>query len=809
MRIPCETNPFPSLEMPGVNETADLAARWVWHPDVRPDEPTVLVFRLPFSLEAAETVRLHVTADHRYELFCDGQRLGRGPERGDPAHWFYETYQLELGPGDHLLAARAWWLPEDGSPMAQMTVVPGFMLYAEGPLARTLSTGAGAWQVLKIPAYGREPIEMRAYYVVGWSFALDGARYPWGWESDPATAGDWVAPAILRPPVDGLSSRYYSWETPQRTLDPHLMPAMLPPMMEEPRNVGRVRHATWADPAGFMRVDPAAHDPALADAIQAMLAGQAPLQVPAGRSFRAVIDLEDYYCGYPELTTTGGAGAEITLGWTEALYEISQGRMPSKGNRDVVDGKLFYAPRDRFNLEGGENRTYDTLWWRAGRYLDLTVRTGAAPATIDALRIRETRYPLERESTFASVDSRQGKPPLESVSPIMVRALQMCSHETYMDCPYYEQLMYVGDTRLEVLATYVTTSDPRLPIKACRLFDWSRSPDGLTKSRYPSQIPQVIAPFSLWWVAMVHDLYQWRDAAATVRELLPGVDSVLTAFAGYRDDDGLVSAVPGWSYCDWVPEWRAGWPPDSRHGANALINLIYLYALERGIGLHEALGQPHLAAHWREVGTALRHAIVAAYWDEGRGLLADDRAHAFFSEHTQSLAILTHLLEGERQARLVDGLLEADDLARTTIYFSHYLLEALREIGRVDLLIDKLDFWLGLQEHGLKTTSESPEPTRSDCHAWGAHPLFHYYASILGARPSAPGLRQVRIAPQFGPLTAIRGEMPHPTSDMLRFDLRREGEALRGELWLPEGVTGELVWGDETRPLSPGHNPLG
>lgn len=803
MRVPCKTNPFPSLEMPGVNETAGFPARWVWHPDVRPDEPTVLAFRLPFTVTETQTVRIHVTADHRYELFCDGQRLGRGPERGDPAHWFYETYLLELEPGDHLLAARAWWFPEDGSPMAQMTVVPGFVLYAEGPLAEMLSTGSGAWQVTKIAAYDREPIDMRAYYVVGWSFALDGSRYPWGWQSDPRTVAEWVAPAVLRPPVDGHSSRYYSWETPKRTLDPHLMPAMLPPMMEVPRSLGRVRHATWADPEGFLKVEPAKHDAALADAIQAMLDGTAPLQVQPGRALRAVIDLEDYYCGFPELITSGGAGAHITLGWAEALYEIRENQMPSKGNRDVIEDKVFYAPRDRFILDGGDQRTYDTLWWRAGRYLELTIRTGDAPMTLNALRVRETRYPLEREGSFASSDPR-----MEAVSPIMLRALQMCSHETYMDCPYYEQLMYVGDTRLEILATYVTTSDPRLPTKACQLFDWSRSPDGLTKSRYPSQIPQVIAPFSLWWVAMVHDLYMWRDAEATVRGLMPGVDAVLTAFAGYRDPDGLVSNVPGWNYCDWVPEWRAGWPPDSRHGANALINLIYLYALDRGIALHQDLGQPHLAAHWRQVADELRPAIVAAFWDEPRGMLADDRAHQHYSEHTQSLALLTHLLDGPRRERLIAGLLEADDLARTTIYFSHYLLEALREIGRVDLLIEKLSFWYGLQERGLKTTSESPEPTRSDCHAWGAHPLYHYYASILGARPNAPGFTRVRIAPQFGPLTSIAGEMPHPSSDLLRFDLRREGKVLTGEIWLPQGVSGELVWGGATRPLTPGRNPL-
>ena len=39
---------------------------------------------------------------------------------------------------------------------------------------------------------------------------------------------------------------------------------------------------------------------------------------------------------------------------------------------------------------------------------------------------------------------------------------RLCAHETYMDCPYYEQLQYDGDTRLELLTTYAMTRDDRL-----------------------------------------------------------------------------------------------------------------------------------------------------------------------------------------------------------------------------------------------------------------------------------------------------------------------------------------------------------
>jgi hypothetical protein len=120
--------------------------------------------------------------------------------------------------------------------------------------------------------------------------------------------------------------------------------------------------------------------------------------------------------------------------------------------------------------------------------------------------LRETRYPTEMESRFESHDQR-----LSDVTPIMLRVLQMCSHETYMDCPFYEQLQYIGDTRLQVLTSYTLMQDDRLARKALLIFDESRLPEGLTYSRYPSRVLQITRPFSIWWAAMVHDYAMWRD----------------------------------------------------------------------------------------------------------------------------------------------------------------------------------------------------------------------------------------------------------------------------------------------------------
>lgn len=795
-------NAFPTLAMPGI-PPSDCPARWVWLPGARHNRDAVLAFRLCLTLAEPTVLRLHVSADQRYELFCDGKRMGRGPHRGDLGHWFYETYDLDLAAGSHLLAARVWWFGGSGSPMAQMTGEPGFLVLAEGSLAQQVSTGSGRWEVTTLDTYEAEASNVRGYHVVGRAFVVAGARIPWGWNTDLDCSGPWVPAVGDRMPIGGETNPGYGADAQERRVEQHLVPAMLPPMIEVSRYLGTVRHAEWGGDARESSglVEPHRHDAALAAHWQALLAGEQRVTLNPGTRVRLIVDLEDYYCAYPELMTSGGAGGQVTIAWAESLFDTPDSDNNIKGDRNAVANKYYRGMRDRFLLEGGADRVYDTLWWRSGRYVEICVAAVGEALTVERLLWRETRYPIEREGHFEASDPRLG-----AAIPMMYRTLQMCAHETFMDCPYYEQLMYVGDTRLEALVTHLTSHDGRLPALACALFDWSRAADGLTKSRYPSAVPQVIPPFSLWWVAMVHDYWMWRDAGAA-QAWLPGVDAVLTGIGRYLCND-LLTAIRGWNFCDWVPEWNAGWPPASRYGANALINLQYVYSLDRAAEMHEFVGEGHLAAHWREVADRVRAAIVATYWDEARGLLADDPAHAHYSEHVQALALLTGLLDGPRRERMIAGLLSAPDLARTTVYFSHYLFEALGAIGNIPALLERLSFWNELASKGFVTTLEAPEPSRSDCHAWGAHPIYHYYATLLGARPASPGFESIRISPQPGPLTRLAGGFPHSSGEMVSFDLQFHGDVVHGEIVLPAQLGGTLVWQGNTTPLVPGRNVL-
>jgi hypothetical protein len=307
---------------------------------------------------------------------------------------------------------------------------------------------------------------------------------------------------------------------------------------------------------------------------------------------------------------------------------------------------------------------------------------------------------------------------------------------------------------------------------------------------------------------MVYDYALWRDDATLVRELLPGVRAVIDGFSQFLNADGLVEAAAGWNFMDWAPEWNSGVPPHGELGVSGPINWLYVYTLERAAQLETWHGEPELASRARRVAATLAAQLDAALWDEQRGLFADDLAHMQYSEHSQCLALLSGHMDAARRPALMHGLLHDPNLTRTTIYFSHYLFEAYTQLGRIEALFERLALWFDLAAQGFTTTPEMPEPTRSDCHAWGAHPHYHLFASLLGIRPRTPGFHSVTITPQLGPLPWLRGTLPHPQGT-LAVEVAVAGEHLSGTITLPEGVTGVLIWQGTQHVLHAGRQTIG
>lgn len=467
-----------------------------------------------------------------------------------------------------------------------------------------------------------------------------------------------------------------------------------------------------------------------------------------------LLDFDELICAYPRMTLgfegakRGRKPATVTITYAEALWQPDGG----KGNRDEVSGKAMDGYQDRVVFQE-DSVVFEPLWWRTWRYLLIETDARCVLEDLDAF---ETGYPFEVESAFEADD-----PCVGPIWEVAVRTAQRCAGETYFDCPYWEQLQYVGDSRIQALIGYYLGRDRRLQRTAIEQIGWSIMDNGLTQSRYPSRQTQVIPPFSLWWLAMLYDRWLYDDGIVAADPTT--MRRVLDAFAGL-DEEG----ERYWMFADWVPAWRAGVPPG---GVASPVH-----------GLTLALAREMVAAMTGEAAPA-------------RDVTPPDQ-----SEHAQALARLVQMVRGEEPEPWPDRF--ADDAARCTYYFSYY--KHLAMFGRSDHALDYLDElgpWREMIEQGLTTFAENPEPTRSDCHAWSAHPVLGFFQIVAGVTSVAPGWRRARICPRPGRLGRFDARIAHPLGD-LRVSLKDEA------LEIDSPVPFDLVWKGSRASFEPGSHRL-
>ncbi len=750
-------------------------ASWISHPEGPAHEFGVFHFRKTFTLAAApQQFVIHVSGDNRYELFVNGRRVATGPARGDLNHWRFATLDIapHLQAGKNVLAAVVWNYA-DMAPMAQMMNETGFVLQGDGAAEALVNTDA-SWKAFKdegVEAIQYDASNMGGYFVVGPGERVDASRYPWDWEKPDFDDSAWVPARVITPaaPRGALDS-------PSRWF---LIPRNIPLMEETPERLARLVRSQGIEAGSDF------------------LAGHSPLTVPANARATLLFDQAHLTTAYPELLVSGGRGAEVTLTYAEALFKNHE-----KGNRNDTEGREIFGYKDEFLPDGGSHRLFRSLWWRTYRYLQVDVATGSAPLVIEDLHGAFSAYPFPMRAQFESDD-----PELAKMWEVGWRTARLCAHETYMDCPYYEQLQYVGDTRIQALISLYMTGDDRLVKNAIESLDESRTPEGLTQSRYPSRLPQYIPPFSLFWIDMMHDLWWYRGDTDFLRGYLPGARNVLVWFESRLAPSGLLGRMEFWNFVDWPDAFRDGVPPQEANGQSSMLSLQFVAALRAAADLETAFGSAQQAEHDRALASRIAAAVYKSCWVPARHLIADTPAHQQFSQHASILGVLEDAIPAADQAAVMKTVLTDTSLTPATYYFRFYLFRAMKKVGLGDQYLDQLGPWRQMLALGLTTWAETPEPTRSDCHAWSAHPNFDLLATVAGIEPAAAEFREVQIRPHLGALQELNAALPHPQGE-IRVEYRRRGKGLTADVVLPEKLSGWFEWGGKRVALHGGRQHL-
>jgi alpha-L-rhamnosidase len=754
-------------------------ASWITCPEISGKEFGVYLFRKKITLNSEiKQFIVHVSADNRYKLYVNEKYVCNGPARGDLLKWHFESLDISpyLKKGENIITAEVWNFAEY-RPIAQFSALTGFILQGN-TLTESIVNTDKSWNVVKDSAYTPLTLNAKEYYAIGPGEKFNSKIHPWKWMKSDFDDSDWKHAKELEQGTPLKSFRDYG------SLSLYVLQQRDIPLMEEKsQRFSQIRRSD------------------LSNISEQFLSGENALIIPSNSKIKILFDQNSLTNAYLVLTFSSGKYSEIKLTYAESLFDDKQ----QKGNRNEIINKNIAGIHDIIISDGGYNRTFQTLWWRTFRYVEMEIETKDDPLTIADFYSIFTGYPFAEKATFKCDDSL-----MKNIWKVGWRTQRLCAGETYFDCPYYEQLQYAGDTRIQSLVSSYVSGDTRLMRNAIVSLHDSRLPFGITQSRYPSYETQIIPTFSLIWATMVYDYWMLKDDKPFVKSMIPGIMDVINWYESKIDTTGMLGRMEWWNFVDWVryKNWDIGTPPGLYNSNSSIITLQFVYTLQKAAALLSAFNMKEEASHYTNLAQCVKTAVYKNCFDKKKGLIADSPEKGNFSQHANSLAILTNTIPKELQVDVINKIMNDNDMAKCSFYFLFYLTEALEKAGLSEQYPDKLDPWKKMLDNGLTTFAEEPDPTRSDCHSWSASPIYYFLSLVCGIKPNEPGFKSVRIEPHLGRLSWIEGSIPHLLGT-IRISLKKDKyNNLTGKVVLPENLTGIFIWNGQSRSLKGGINQI-
>ncbi len=747
------------------------------------------LFRRTFLLDGVPAqVPARLTADSRYVLWVNGQEVGRGPARSQPARQRYDSYDLApyLVAGPNVIAvlvtyygrATSFWQPAPAGSSTDAVLVFEARLgdgHGDGELVSD-----AAWRVHRSSAWSL-PGDATASIEGVPVEILDARELPRGWRDAGFDDAAWAPAAVVgathigglaesRPPTypfgrllpRGISAQVGSRVAPAGVLDVSSRPAV-----------------EWATDHPATRVrqvlgtEPLATGPAELPAA---------FEVGPGRVQHLLVDFGRIVAGFVELDLSAQAGTTVELYYREKPFRAEQAARSS----DVSDP----ATGARYVAAGGPG-TFAALELNGLRYVHLVVHADhEATVTVSRVEVREHLYPRTGHAYF-----RSDEPALDALYRAGIRTVQLNSLDAYTDCPTREQRAWVGDGVVHQMVDLVTNEDWGLARNYLELGDSPR-PDGILPMVVVGEAEfgggLTIPDWSLSWTHGVHVQYLHDGDLDAVRRHLPTTERILRWYTAYVDEHGTVADVPEWSLVDWSSIFLSG--------RSSILTALWARSLAEFAELSEATGNRGSAAWARDLYAAAAKGYED-FWDADRGLyvdhIVDGERRPAASQAANASAIISGLAPADRWAGIIERITDTDrlvvrswigsetggydaqkvrdqaegiqridwDAEREIVlaepFFAYAVHDAVAKAGRADLLVDLIRRWDQFLTDGYDTFGEC-WGWGTPVHGWSCTPTRDLVAYVLGITPAEPGYARVRVAPRLGRLRQAAGAVPTP-----------------------------------------------
>lgn len=275
----------------------------------------------------------------------------------------------------------------------------------------------------------------------------------------------------------------------------------------------------------------------------------------------------------------------------------------------------------------GENR-YLSHTRKGFRYLLVNVPARQTELVLKKLLVCEWRYPTESKTGFECSSAR-----LNRIHKMSLDTAKVCMLDAYVDCPGYEQNIWVGDAGVTALVN--------LNNFGCYGFDSrflslvaSSLDDGLERiyrkgnkryverrflpcASFPTYPEGNIPIWSYMWLLSIVNHYKYTGDREALASLLPAAEETFARSLRMLSARGLLSIGGAWNLIEW------GNNDVCEYGECTANSMMLSHCFREFAKIFASLGNVEKAREYSAHAEALKDAVNRYAWSEERGAYVD------------------------------------------------------------------------------------------------------------------------------------------------------------------------------------------
>lgn len=320
-------------------------------------------------------------------------------------------------------------------------------------------------------------------------------------------------------------------------------------------------------------------------------------------------------------------GAE-ELGYLELCIEAKEGTVIETEGFEVIDfNGIRHNHKSCMRYICKEGKQEHICFNKQGfRYL--LIKTDGC-VTLHSVSIRKSVCNVKKSYGFSCDDEL-----LNRIYDMCTRTALSCMSDTYVDCPGFEQVYWVGDSKVTSAVNLTNFGEYGFDLNCLRIVADSMSDDYkklykndndvyfdrdlyLATPAFGNYVYGGLPMWSFSWIYQIFDYYMYSGDKEGLASIFPSVRKMLENCTKMMSDRGLFSMEGAWNLIEWSDN-------DLLPCGEVTANSAYLYlCLKKASYLAFSLSDEDYSKELSKRADDLYKAINRYCWDEKRGSYVD------------------------------------------------------------------------------------------------------------------------------------------------------------------------------------------